>query len=71
MRNKFGRLRRIRLRHPGRQQRQRVVRLANDEMVSACVALASNNRNQFAATGMKPIADQNFKCRTPGIMPLV
>ena len=66
-----GRPRRIRLRHPGRQQRQRAVELANDQMIDPGVALASEHGDALAAAGVIPIADQNLSRRTPGIMALV
>nr|WP_229178038.1 MULTISPECIES: hypothetical protein [Bradyrhizobium] len=71
MRDERGRPGRIRLRHPGRQKRQGGVGLTNDEMISASMALASDNRHQFATARVERIGDPHFKRWTPGIMPLV
>jgi hypothetical protein len=71
MGDKLARMRRIRQRHPGWQERQCGVRLTNDEMFNASMVLASYNRDQFTAAWVKRVADQNLKHWTPGSMPLV
>jgi hypothetical protein len=60
-----------RLGHPRRQQRQGVVGLPDDEMLSAGVALAADHHDPLAAARVKRIKDPNLKRRTPGSMTLL
>jgi hypothetical protein len=57
--------------HPPRNQRQRPIRLPDDEMLDAGVALYADGRDNFTAARVKRIDDPNLNRRTPGSMTLL
>src|SRR3954468_24417933 len=61
----------VRLGHPGGQQRQRAVRLTDDEVLNASVELRTDDYDRLAAARMKRIEDPNLECRTAGSMALL
>jgi hypothetical protein len=57
--------------HPRRQQRQRAIRLSDDEVRRPGVTLRTNYRDAFAAARVKRIEDPNLNRQTPGSMTLL
>jgi hypothetical protein len=57
-----------RLDHPGRQECQGPVRLTNDKMVRAGMALRADDGDQLTVARVERIRDPGFESRTPGIM---
>jgi len=57
--------------HPVRQQRQCMVRLADDQVLGAGVALGADGHDRLAVARMERIVDLDLKPQTPGSMTLV
>jgi hypothetical protein len=58
------------LHHPGRQLRQRAVRLADGQSNFVTMAVAPHDKDAFTATGMKRVADSRLARPIVGIMKL-
>ena len=63
--------RRPRRGHPCRQQRQRPIRLPDDEMFGTGMVLRTDHHDHLTAARMKRILNPNLKRRTPGSMTLL
>ncbi len=61
----------IRLGHPGRQERERRIRLADDKVIDAGGTHQANRHDRLPATRVKRIKNPNLKRRTPGNMTLL